>query len=71
LIQEQSGTGWQEMFKVFNMGHRMEVYLEEKYADQVIAISKSFDVDAKVIGRVEPSDKRKVTVKFGNKEYVY
>ncbi len=71
LIQEQSGTGWQEMFKVFNMGHRMEVYLEEKYADQVIAISKSFDVDAKVIGRVEPSDKKKVTVKFGNKEYVY
>jgi len=56
LIQEQSGTGWQEMFKVFNMGHRMEVYLEEKYADQVMAISKSFDVDAKVIGRVEPSD---------------
>ena len=71
LIQEQSGTDWQEMFKVFNMGHRMEVYLEEKYADQVIAISKSFDVDAKVIGRVETSDKKKVTIKLDDKEYVY
>jgi phosphoribosylformylglycinamidine cyclo-ligase len=71
LIQEQSGTDWQEMFHVFNMGHRMEVYLEEKYADQVIAISKSFDVDAKVIGRVEASDKKKMTIKLGDKEYVY
>jgi len=71
LIQEQSNTEWQEMFKVFNMGHRMEVYLEEKYADQVIAISKSFEVDAKVIGRVEASDKKKVTVMFNGKEFVY
>ena len=71
LIHEQSGTDWQEMFKVFNMGHRMEVYLEEKHADQVIAISKSLAVDAKVIGRVESSDKKKVTVKFDGKEYVY
>ncbi len=71
LIQEQSGTGWQEMFEVFNMGHRMEVYLEEKYADRVIAISKSFDVEAKVIGRVEPSDKKKVTLTLDGKEYVY
>ncbi len=71
LIQEQSGTGWQEMFEVFNMGHRMEVYLEEKYADRVIAISKSFDVEAKVIGRVEPSDKKKATLTLDGKEYVY
>jgi phosphoribosylformylglycinamidine cyclo-ligase len=71
LIQEQSGTDWREMFNVFNMGHRMEVYMEGKYADQVIAISKSFGVDAKVIGRVEASDKKKVTVTLDGKEYVY
>jgi phosphoribosylformylglycinamidine cyclo-ligase len=71
LIQEQSGTDWKEMYKVFNMGHRMEVYLEEKYAQRVIGISKSFDVDAKVIGRVEASDQKKVTVKIQEREFVY
>jgi phosphoribosylformylglycinamidine cyclo-ligase len=71
LIQEQSKTDWKEMYKVFNMGHRMEVYLEEKYASQIINIAKSFGVDAKVIGRVESSAKKQVTVKseFGEFEY--
>jgi phosphoribosylformylglycinamidine cyclo-ligase len=71
LIQEQSGTAWQEMFKVFNMGHRMEVYLEPQHADQVIAISRSFGVDAKVIGRVEDSDRSRVTIKHNQQEFVY
>ena len=63
LIHDASGTDLKEMYKVFNMGHRMEIYLDEKYAQQVIDISKSFGVDAKVIGRVEAADTKKVTLK--------
>jgi phosphoribosylformylglycinamidine cyclo-ligase len=63
LIHECSGTAWKEMYKVFNMGHRMEFYLDEKHADRVINISKSFGIDAKVIGRVEKSPQKKVTLK--------
>jgi phosphoribosylformylglycinamidine cyclo-ligase len=71
MIQAQSKTDWQEMYKVFNMGHRLEIYLEEKYAQQVIDISKSFGVEAKVIGRVEATEKSKVslTSEFGSFEY--
>ncbi|HEU5292139.1 MAG TPA: AIR synthase related protein [Cyclobacteriaceae bacterium] len=71
LIQECSGTDWKEMYKVFNMGHRMEVYLSEKHAQQVIDISKQFDVDAKVVGRVEASSKKQVTIKSQHGEFVY
>lgn len=71
LIQEQSGTDWKEMYKVFNMGHRMEVYLQEKYAQEIISISKSFGVDAQIIGRVENSTQRKVTIKHNEQEYNY
>ncbi|HEY3402033.1 MAG TPA: AIR synthase related protein [Ohtaekwangia sp.] len=71
IIQEQSGTNWKEMYKVFNMGHRMEIYLKEKYADQVISISRQFGVDAKVIGHVEASDQKKVTIKSEFGEFVY
>lgn len=63
LIQEQSKTDWKEMYKVFNMGHRMELYLNEKNAQQVIDISKQYDVDAKIIGRVEGADKKQLTLK--------
>jgi len=63
LIQEQSGTDWKEMYKVFNMGHRMEIYVPEQYAADIISISKSFDVDAKIIGRVEKSSTKQVTLK--------
>ena len=52
MIQKESKTDWQEMYKVFNMGHRMELYLSAEFADEIIAISKSFGVDAQVIGRV-------------------
>lgn len=71
LIHEQSGTDWKEMYKVFNMGHRMEIYLPEDKAQEIIEISKSFNVDAKIVGRVEKSEKKKLTIKseFGTFEY--
>jgi phosphoribosylformylglycinamidine cyclo-ligase len=71
LIHEQSGTDWKEMYKVFNMGHRMELYLNEKLASQVIEISKSFGVDAKVIGKVEDSDKKQLTISTANGVFEY
>lgn len=62
LIQEESGTSWQEMYKVFNMGHRLEIYLPEAHAARVIEISESFGIDAQVIGRVEAADEKKLTI---------
>ncbi len=71
LIQEQSKTDWKEMYQVFNCGHRMELYVNPEVAKEIIAISKSFNVNAKIIGRVEPSDEKKLTIKseFGVFEY--
>ena len=71
LIQEQSGTEWKEMYKVFNMGHRMEVYLKPELAGEIIAISRSFNIDAQIIGRVEPFAGKKLTIKsaYGTFEY--
>tara|TARA_S200000501_G_C20809048_1_gene737528 strand:- start:769 stop:1677 length:909 start_codon:yes stop_codon:yes gene_type:complete len=71
LIQEQSGTDWKEMYKVFNMGHRMEIYINEEHADDIINISKEFGVDAKIIGRVEQNIGKKLTIKSPYGEYVY
>lgn len=71
LIQEESGTSWQEMYKVFNMGHRMELYVPEDIAADIIAISKSFNVDAQIIGRVETADKKQVTIQSEFGEFVY
>ena len=70
IIQEQSGTSWEEMYKVFNMGHRMELYVPESIAAEIISISKSFNVDAQIIGRVEEGEK-KLTIRseFGEFEY--
>ncbi|MBR5240503.1 MAG: phosphoribosylformylglycinamidine cyclo-ligase [Muribaculaceae bacterium] len=70
-IQEQSGTDWKEMYKVFNMGHRMEIYLSPEHAEEVIAISKSFGIDAQIVGRVEASEKKELIIKseFGTFEY--
>lgn len=72
LIQEQSGTSWQEMYRVFNMGHRMEIYLSPEHAQQVIDISRSFNVDARIVGHVEKSDVRELVVdsEFGQFRYV-
>src|SRR6195952_1239344 len=71
LIQQESKTSWQEMYKVFNMGHRMELYVPKEIAADLISISKDFGVDAQIIGRVEAADQKKVTVKseFGVFEY--
>jgi len=71
LIQEQSGTDWKEMYKVFNMGHRMELYVPAEIADAIIEISKSFKIDAQIIGKVEASDKKQVTIVSENGEFVY
>jgi phosphoribosylformylglycinamidine cyclo-ligase len=71
LIQEQSGTDWKEMYKVFNMGHRMELYVPAEIADSIIEISKSFGIDAQIIGKVEASDKKQVTIVTENGEFVY
>lgn len=71
LIQEQSGTDWKEMYKVFNMGHRMEIYVNESIAQEIIAISKSFGIDAQIVGRVEAHESKKVTIQspYGIFEY--
>ncbi|WP_316789810.1 AIR synthase related protein [Pedobacter frigoris] len=71
LIQEQSGTDWKEMYKVFNMGHRMELYVPAEIAADIIEISKSFNIDAQIIGKVEASDKKQVTILTENGEFVY
>ncbi len=70
IIQEESGTPWQEMYKVFNVGHRMELYVDPSAADDIIAISKSFHVDAQVVGRVEEGP-RKLTIRSEYGEFVY
>jgi len=71
LIQENSGTDWKEMYQVFNMGHRMELYVSPEIADEIISISKSFDVDAKIVGRVESADKKKLTINSEFGTYTY
>ncbi len=71
LIREESKTDWQEMYKVFNMGHRMELYVPEEIASDLIAISKTFGVEAQIIGRVEAAEKKQVTInsEFGTFKY--
>nr|WP_320023547.1 AIR synthase related protein [uncultured Draconibacterium sp.] len=71
LIQEQSGTDWKEMYKVFNMGHRYEIYCSADVADEIIEISKSFNIDAQIIGKVEPFDGKKLTIKSEKGEFIY
>lgn len=71
LIQEESETEWKEMYKVFNMGHRMEVYTDPTTAKAIIEISKSFNVDAQIIGRVEQEPKKKLTIKSEHGEFTY
>lgn len=71
LIQEQSNTNWKEMYQVFNCGHRMELYVSPAIAEDLISISKSFNVDAQVIGRVEASSTKQLTIKSEFGEFVY
>lgn len=71
FIHQSSGTDLKEMYKVFNMGHRMELYLPQQAAQHVIDISTSFDIDAKIIGRVEAAQTKQVTLKTPHGEFVY
>ena len=71
LIQEQSGTSWEEMYRVFNMGHRFELYLPEDKAAEVIEISKSFGVDAQIVGRVESAQAKKLTIESEAGKFEY
>ncbi len=71
LIQEESGTSWKEMYQVFNMGHRMEIYTDRSTADKIISISNGFNIEAKIVGRVEDSKNKKLTITstYGTFEY--
>ena len=71
MIQESSGTDWKEMHKVFNMGHRLEIYTNEKAAEEMIQIAKEFNIEAQIVGHVEDSEKKRLTIKseFGTFEY--
>jgi phosphoribosylformylglycinamidine cyclo-ligase len=71
LIQSESGTSWKEMYTVFNMGHRLEYYVPENLAPSIIEIASSYNIDAQVIGHIEPSPIKKLTIisEFGEFEY--
>jgi phosphoribosylformylglycinamidine cyclo-ligase len=71
IIHDQSGTDWKEMYKVFNMGHRMELYVNEAHAQSIIDISERFGVEAKIIGRVEAAQGKQVTVKSETGTFIY
>ena len=71
MIQEQSGTDWKEMYKVFNMGHRFEIYTLPEFAEEIISISKSFNIDAKIVGRVESFKGKKLTIKTDKGTFFY
>ena len=70
-IQESSGTSWQEMYQVFNMGHRMELYTDEQTAKDLISISRSFGVEAQVVGRVESAEKKKLSIHSEFGSFIY
>jgi len=71
LIQSESGTHWKEMYQVFNMGHRMELYVPEEIANSIIEISESYNVEAQIVGRVEAASSKKLTIKSAMGEFVY
>ena len=71
LIQSESGTDWKEMYRVFNMGHRMEIYTDEQSAQAMIQMAKEFNIEAQIIGRVEPSESKKLTIATANGTFEY
>jgi phosphoribosylformylglycinamidine cyclo-ligase len=71
MIQEQSGTSLREMYQVFNMGHRMELYVPEKIANGIITISKKYGIDAQIVGRCEAFAGKKLTIKTGTESFEY
>ena len=70
IIQAQSGTDWQEMYKVFNMGHRMEIYVAPEKAEEIISTAKDFNIDAQIVGRIEEG-KRSLTIRSEFGEFNY
>jgi len=71
LIQEESNTSWKEMYEVFNMGHRLEIYISEKYADDIIRIANSFEIEAKVVGKVEYASTNTLVINSEHGEFIY
>ncbi len=71
MIRKASGTGWEEMYKVFNMGHRFEIYAKPEVAGEIVSISKAFDIDAQIVGRVAPYEGKKLTIETANGKFVY
>jgi phosphoribosylformylglycinamidine cyclo-ligase len=71
IIQEQSGTSWQEMYKVFNMGHRFEIYTDAKSAERIIVLSAEAGLEAKIIGHCEASKTRKLTISSSKGTFIY
>ena len=71
MIQQESGTDWREMYEVFNMGHRMELYVHAEIAADIIAISQSFGVDAQIIGRVEAAEQKQLTIQSAHGTFIY
>jgi len=71
LIHEQSGTNWKEMYQVFNMGHRFEIYTDQKNSDEIIRIASGFNLDAKIIGHCETSDTKKLTIISESRKFEY
>lgn len=71
IIQEQSGTDWKEMYKVFNMGHRMEIYIAPEYAEEIISISQSFGIEARVVGYVEDAPANELIIESEKGRFVY
>jgi phosphoribosylformylglycinamidine cyclo-ligase len=71
MIQEESKTAWQEMYRVFNMGHRLEIYTDAESANRMIEIARSFHIDAQIVGRVETSDRKMLTIRSEHGEFIY
>jgi phosphoribosylformylglycinamidine cyclo-ligase len=71
MIQEESGTAWQEMYQVFNMGHRFEIYADEQVADGIIELAGKYHIEARIVGRCEASEQKKLTIRAAHGEYIY
>ncbi|PIQ21706.1 MAG: phosphoribosylformylglycinamidine cyclo-ligase, partial [Cytophagales bacterium CG18_big_fil_WC_8_21_14_2_50_42_9] len=71
IIQEESQTSWQEMYQVFNMGHRLEIYISEEYAHNLISIAAAFNIPAQIVGRVEESDTNRLTLTSPFGQFTY
>jgi phosphoribosylformylglycinamidine cyclo-ligase len=71
MIRQESGTPWKEMYQVFNMGHRFEIYTDEKAAEEMIAIAGKYNIEARMVGRCEALDHKKLTIRSEHGEFVY